>query len=285
MAYRPQRQHLAHLMAPIPLILLGAFILSAPAQEGKDAGGAAKATPKSDERALAVLREAVEALGGPEGYRSMANSRLTARASIPGGETGATIELELILHTRDDGARRLEKRVGGESDTFVTDGESYWMILPSSGVLEMPPAVAQGMRIDQLQQELFLDHEEHGYLALGGEEVKADGRTLRRVTFRSRESFSRAGKAEEAGDRIEYLFDAETHLPAESRFLYPDPWGGKAFRLTVKWDDYRPVSAVPLPHRIVHVREGKVLVELQVTSMEIGKRFDDTLFRRPKKKE
>ncbi|MEE8143201.1 MAG: hypothetical protein V3T77_08875 [Planctomycetota bacterium] len=234
-----------------------------------------KPTKKPEE----LIRATLEALGGSDGYRKSANAKYVYVAKSDSGATPFSSEMSLTLYTRDDGRRRLEKRVAGQRQRYGYDGENYWMTLAGDLVRKLPDGAADGMKLDSIQQLIFLDYKSHGYVASSAAPVTEKNRTLDRVTF-LRKKLSPAQML--PGDQLHYYFDAKTHLPYRLEFLCPDPWGRGSVSIILLYEDYRSVDGVLIPHRVRQIRDSSDTVVLEIQEVSIGEHFPDSLFKRPR---
>ena len=137
----------------------------------------------SDPEAVALLEKAVHALEGPEAYRRSADARIEMKAVSPSSGDGIPVELELVLYTRSDGKRRLEKRIQGEVQIYGYDGKDAWMTLAGNQIVSMPPAQAAAVRIESRLPLILIDHEKQGYVARREQSTTDEGRSLESVVL------------------------------------------------------------------------------------------------------
>ena len=85
-------------------------------------------------------------------------------------------------------------------------------------------------------------------------------------------------KMRKNGYTKELMFDVDTHL-LEITGEYENPWGS-ADKMT-RFDRYRPVDGVLIPHRIEYWRGNSMTLETEIQEIKFNEPMDDVLFAYP----
>ncbi|MCI0651572.1 MAG: hypothetical protein L0Z55_06800, partial [Planctomycetes bacterium] len=247
-----------------------------------DLSGAARAEPPvSDEEAVALVKGAIVALGGADAQARAANFKAEYQARALPEQPGLSVAFQWTIVKRDDGAIRIEKRVMDEREIFGTDGKDAWRVPPGSDDAEAAPEVLKRvLELEELQQSILFRYKERGFIARMARAEAAAPAGLKKVSFQ-REEYAARADAEKPGDVIDFYFDPKSFLPARSVLLVPDPAGGRPYRMTTHYHDYEAVDGVPIPRRLLIYRGEQLIQEAKMTSVEIGKRQPDSLFKKP----
>lgn len=260
-------------------ILLSCCVLPATArpQATKDKPNSGAKATSADQ----VIAQALESVGGTKGYRRAANARIEARARAIASQPGLEVKAEFVVYTRADGARRVEKKVMGQEEILGSDGKDFWKAPPGEAGKPLTGPEKTALEVEQVQQHLLIDYGKLGYSAKLATTAKDTQDGLIRVSFRRKNTKGESAKSEKPGDQFDYLFDAGSSLLRRIEMLFPEPWSGRVFPLVLQFDDYRKESGIPIAHRITYLRDGKPIREVTIEKIEIGKKLDDSLFRRP----
>ncbi len=239
--------------------------------------------PRTDPEAARVIANAIAALGGEEAYRRSADYRLVYEVeTLPKG-AATSVKWEWVLYSRADGAIRIEKKILDEKEIIGFDGKEYWFV--PSGRTEASPApdhFVATMRLETLQQSLFLRYELLGYVALY-RRPEAGAQGLERVIF-ARSGAPEEREKQQPGDRFQYWFDTKTHLVARFSAVEPTQNPGKTRPRTIDHHDYATIDGFPTAKRLVYSSDDKEILEaiLVPEKSQIGKPQDEKLFQKPK---
>lgn len=237
-----------------------------------------KPGPLTESRKL--LNATLEALGGADGYRKTLNCTYTGSVKTVATQPGLEVTSKIKVHTRADGARRVERELQGQKQIIATDGKNAWQQGPSGRVSPLSDAAQSSLALEFVLQRLFIDPEAAGYTlatsAAGTDPAKSNALEL---IFLKKGANAASPKP---GDRFRFtVARAGERLPEEVSFLAADPWGGKPFSMTIQFGDYRAIKGIPFAHKITQVREGKTIFEIQIEQVELGTEPNAALFRRP----
>jgi len=171
---------------------------------------------------------------------------------------------------------RLETEDGGRTLVNASNGvEPPWEFDTGKWpprYRDMEESAARGFTADAEFDDPLVAGPARGFTLDYGGEVEVDGRKLLRVlvTRKLTESFS-------------VLVDEETYfivLRVEARTTA----GGRKRQIVTRYDDFRPVEGVLLPHRVTLEADGQVQQQMTMERIEANPEVTDETFTRPKVK-
>lgn len=112
-----------------------------------------------------------------------------------------------------------------------------------------------------------------------GDEVKLGPGGKEKVKERELVGVSVSGEG--IGGEVILFFDSKSGLLAKSRKRMHHPLSGQEGDGEVVSSDYKEVSGIQYPHRITTYFDGKKVIEMEITRIELLKKVDDRLFERP----
>lgn len=214
-----------------------------------------------------LARIHVEVLGGQE--RIDALTALRASGVVTTG--GKRVRFTMIAARPN----RLRLETGAEGRTLVQGSDGVgapWKL--DSGVQPLryvPMAEGEGrvFAADAEFDDPLVAGAARGYGFDYAGEVDAGSRKLVRVlvTRKQKETFS-------------VLVDPETYLIV-ARVEHRQSAGGRRLEITTRYDDYRPVRGVLLPHRVAVLMEGKVVQVTVIEAVEANPVVTAETFARP----
>ncbi len=215
-----------------------------------------------------LARIHVEALGGPE--RIGALTALRASGVVLTG--GKRVQFTMIAARPN----RLRLEMGAEGRTLVqaSDGvDAPWKL--DTGV--QPPRygrMAEGegrvFAADAEFDDPLVAGAARGYGFDYAGEVDAGSRKWVRVlvTRKRQETFS-------------LLVDSETYLIA-AKVEHRQSAGGRRLEITTRYDDYRPLRGVLLPHKVTVLMDGKVVQVTVIEALDANPVVTAEMFTRPR---
>jgi transcriptional regulator GlxA family with amidase domain len=215
-----------------------------------------------------IVANYVKAIGGYENVKKIRT--LISRGEYrEGGEVstdGALVKM-----------RPYYKLVGDPNNTKPEFSEGYdgstWEYYRDPGiVLRTVGAAAAAGRHGSAIDGPLVDYREKGSTATQGGQELIDGRKAYRVRIRMRDGF----------EQDEFI-DAEKWLLIAERKVAPVHAFGDRITTEDHWSDFRPVKGVlfPFMSREVEIATGKVLNEMQTTSITINQDLDPSIFSPP----
>jgi hypothetical protein len=249
------RETPAGFCAALRLALVGALLAGAPLLRA--------------DRTEDLARIHLEALGGRERIDALAALRATGQVIDAEGR-----RVRFTMTAARPARVRLE--TGGGTRTLVqaTDGkEPPWEF--DTG--KWPPRyqtmfenVGRTFATDAEFDDPLVAGAPRGYTADFTGETLVEGRKLLRVvvTRKPAEAFT-------------LLLDAETYLIA-IRVEKRSGSGGKTFQVQTRFDDYRPVDGVLLPHKVTIAVDGRVTQQTLIDNIEPNPALTPETFTRPK---
>lgn len=206
-----------------------------------------------------------EAIGGKERMSRMTSLQASGRVLID----GRVMTFSLIAERPN--RLRMETQVAGKRLIQATDGVAApWQFNPDAagGVTDLTGEEAQEFAADSEFDDPLVDYAARGYAVdYAGEQV-VDGRRLIKllVTRRFVHSYF-------------LLLDAETYFIVSK--LATRIRNGREVPVVTRYDDFRPVAGVILPHRYAVYADGRLLHETILETVKSNVPVPPDSFTRP----
>jgi hypothetical protein len=267
-----------YLFAP-PLV--AALLLCAPAalraqKDGGDAkpqADAARATAvKVDEKALAIVARAVEALGGPAylGVRSVTSKGYFTQ--FRDGQSGIPVTFRDYLVFPD--RERTEFKGGGTNFLQVNTGDTGWTFEAKAKKLaDVTPEQVEGFRT---AQRTSIDNLPRGWWRAAGARLTYVGR--REAGLARRNEVVRLTYPD--GFEAEFEFDAREGLPAKVIYKRPGE-DGERVEEEDRYAQFLAIEGARFPFVIDHYRAGVQSSRVNYDTVELNKPVPDSLFAKP----
>jgi hypothetical protein len=226
------------------------------------------AAPAWANRGNDLARIHLEALGGRDRITALAAVRATGHV-LQGGK-----RVNFHLTAARPAKLRLEMEGGSRTMVQGYDGvDSPWEFDTGKWpprYITMAENSARTFIADAEFDDPLVSAETRGYTFDYGGEVKGDGRPMLQVlvTRNLKEQFA-------------LLLDAETYLIA-MRVERRSSVGGRPIQIVTRFDDYRPVEGVLLPHKVTVAVDGRVTQQSVIESIEPNPKTTSETFTRPK---
>jgi predicted Zn-dependent peptidase len=258
-------QRVARATFPRNRMIVATLVPKETASTATEAAETAVVAPERLEAGRAVVARMVEALGGEERLASVRSVRSAANVQIttPHGPMQAVATSVYALPDR----MRAVFSLMGQTQVQVLTAEDAWLAAGGS-VMDLPAEEARASRSD-LERELFLlayPALADGYVVGGGE--GEEGSEVIKVRGPSGSAFT-------------VRLDAETSRPAGVRYRRGHPRTGVPAEFVETYSDYREISGVFRPHRIVTTVDGEAFAESAVTEVVIDGEIAADDFQRP----
>jgi hypothetical protein len=224
--------------------------------------------PARADRVEDVARIHLEALGGRERIDALAAMRSTGTVIV------GTKRVHFTLIAARPDRLRLETESGGRSLVQGTDGvEPPWEFDTGTWpprYRAMTAATARVFAEDAEYDDPLVAGAARGFKFDFAGELEVGGRPMLRVlvTRNLRETYS-------------LLLDADTYLIALRVEERTSP-AGRPIRIVTRYEDYRPVDGVLLPHEISTATDGKLTQQTKVDQVTANPKFGPDTFSRPK---
>jgi hypothetical protein len=230
--------------------------------------GALAAVGARGDQVTDLVRAHVEALGGIERIEALTAMRATGQVVAGGKRVRFTLTAarpDRVRLETENGARTLVQGTDGKEGPWEFDTGSW---PPRYRV--MPESAARGFAADAEFDDPLVAGAARGYAFDFGGETTADGRKMTRllVTKNLTETFA-------------VLLDLETKmivLRVESRTSA----GGRTLQVLTRYDDYRTVEGVMLPHRVTVIADGAVKQQTVIERIDANPALTAETFARPK---
>lgn len=210
----------------------------------------------------------VEAMGGRKRLEALSAIRATGQV-LAGGKT-----LRFTMVAARPNRIRLETQNGPRTLVQGFDGkDAPWEFDTGNWpprYREMAEAHVKTFTADAEFDDPLVGGAERGFIFDYAGEVEADGRKLLRllVTRRQVETYS-------------LFLDAETYLVVLRVEQRQTP-GGRTLQVATRFDDFRPVDGVLLPHLVTMLVDGKPTQQTRIERIEPNPEITAETFSRPK---
>lgn len=214
---------------------------------------------KQDPKALEVLHEAIEALGGTS--RILGRETIYVKRTITNYEYPDPVEGTLTIYYKRPDKFRKEIDYPNLKHIEVYDGERAWFDQGTGPTLR-GQAVTNSIRIGLEELDIpanYLDAE----LTYFNISQEIPGKLAHVVKVRKN------------GYTRELMFDIETNL-LEVCGEYENPWG--ATDKMTRYDRYRPVDGIMIPFVEEKWRSNRMITTSEIVEIEFNEPIDDSLF-------
>lgn len=239
------------------LVCAGTFLPAMPPQTGAGASGV-----KQDPKALEVLEEAIQTLGGTE--KILGRETIYVKRKITNYEYPDPVEGTLTIYYKRPDKFRKEIDYPNLKHTEVFNGAHAWFDQGTGPTLR-GEAVTNSIRINLGELDIpanYLDAE----LTYFNISQEIPGKLAHVVKVR-KDGYTR-----------ELMFDIETHL-LEVSGEYENPWG--ATDKMTRYDRYRPVDGIMVPYVEEKWRSNRMITVSEIVEIEFNGSIDDALFQLP----
>jgi hypothetical protein len=239
----------------IQLLMAGLALLAAPFLARAD-------------MATDIARIHLEAIGGPERMAALKSLRVSGLVQV--GEKRMKFRM---IAARPDRVR-LETESDGRTLVHASDGvEPPWEFDTGTWppkFRDMSESAARGFVADAEFDDPLVAGPARGFVLDYAGEIEVGGKKLLRilVTRNLRDSFS-------------VLLDPATYFIV-MRVDERTTAGGRKRQIVTRYDDFRPVDGVLLPHRVTLVTDGRVEQQMLMERIDSNPEVKPELFTRPK---
>jgi hypothetical protein len=219
-------------------------------------------------RAGELARIHTEAIGGRQRIEALAALRATGHVSTGGKRLQFT-----MIAARPDRIR-LETEGGGRTLLQGSDGvEPPWEFDTGTWpprYRAMAEANIRTFTADAEYDDPLVAGPARGFAFEDAGEAEVDGRRLLRLVVTRTDS-----------ETFQLLLDPETYLILLRVERRKAP-GGKSLLMVTRFDDFRPVDGVLLPHQVTLMIDGKVVQTTTIERIEANPPLGEETFRWPK---
>jgi hypothetical protein len=257
-----------------PAFVAALLLFTSPSSRAQKEGGEAKpqAAAKADEKALAVVARAVEALGGTAylGVRSVTSKGYFTE--FREGQSGIPVTFRDYLVFPD--RERTEFKGAGVQALQVNAGETGWAFdAKKKSLTDVTPEQAESFRTTL---RTSIDNLPRGWWRAEGASLAYVGR--REAGLARRNEVVRLTYPD--GFEAEFEFDAREGLPAKVIYKRPNAEGD-----TVEEEDryaqFLTIQGARFPFVIDHYRAGQQSSRVNYETVEFNKPVPDSLFAKP----
>ncbi|HEX8291748.1 MAG TPA: hypothetical protein VF570_08340 [Pyrinomonadaceae bacterium] len=262
-----------------PPLVAALMLFTSPASRAQKEGGdakpqadAPKAAAKADEKALAVVARAVEALGGPAylGVRSVVSKGYFTQ--FREGQSGIPVTFRDYMVFPD--RERTEFKGAGVQFMQVNTGDTGWFFEAKTKKLsDVTPEQVENFRT---AMRTSIDNLPRGWWRSEGASLAYVGR--REAGLARRNEVVRLTYPD--GFEAEFEFDAREGLPAKVVYKRPGE-DGERVEEEDRYAQFLAVSGARFPFVIDHYRAGQQSSRVNYDTVELNKPVPDSLFAKP----
>ena len=226
------------------------------------------AAPVQADQAADIARIHLEAIGGRERIATLVGLRVSGYVMAGGKRVRFT-----MIAARPDRVR-LETQANGRTLVNASDGvEPPWEFDTGTWpprYREMNETAAKAFTADAEFDDPLVAGEARGFVLDFSGEVERDGHKLLRVlvTKKLTETFF-------------LLIDPDTYFIVQ-RLEERVGAGGRKRQIVTRYDDFRPVDGVLLPHRVTLETDGRVEQQMIMEKIETNPELSPETFTRPR---
>ena len=257
-----------------PVLVAALLLFTSPASHAQKEDTAAKPKPaaKADEKSLAVVARAVEALGGPAylGVRNVVSKGYFTQ--FQDGQSGipATFRDYLIFPDRE----RTEFKGAGVQFIQVNTGDAGWTFEAKAKKLaDVTPDQVENFRT---AMRTSIDYLPRGWWREEGASLSYVGR--REAGLARRNEVVRVTYPD--GFEAEFEFDAREGLPAKVIYKRPNA-EGETVEEEDRYAQFLNIAGARFPFVIDHYRAGQQSSRVNYDTVEFNKSVPDSLFAKP----
>jgi hypothetical protein len=215
-----------------------------------------------------VARIHLEALGGKERVAALAAMHATGAVVSRAGRVRFTMVAarpnRLRLET-GSGNRTLVQATDGVNPSWEFDTGKW-----PPRYQNMPENIGRTFATDAEFDDPLVGGKERGYTFEYSGETTVENRRLLRIQV-----------SRPPGETFAVLIDEDTYL-ITMRVEKRAGGGGKSLQIQTRYDDYRPVEGVLLPHRITVVVDGEITQQTLIDDIDPNPPLTAETFARPK---
>jgi hypothetical protein len=223
----------------------------------------------AEDRVAELARIHVEAMGGRKRIEALASFRATGHVTTAGKRVRFT-----MTAARPDKIR-VETEQGGRTLVQASDGvEPPWEFDTGTWpprYVPMKENVAETFTDDSEFDDPLITGAKRGHTIEYAGELKVGNKALIRLLVTR--NFT---------DNFSILIDPSTYLIV-GRVEQRTSAGGRPIQITTRFEDFRPVDGVLLPHAIIVSTDGRVTHETKIEQIVANPKLTDDTFTRPKR--
>jgi hypothetical protein len=235
---------------------------------------ASMSVARADETPRETIQSAIKAHGGEENIAKTLTGTLLAKATVslppaPAGSVSWEETFELPLRYR----RSIKGQFAGKDENME------YAITNGNGWIRRNGGEARDFKGDKLPLNGYWNAILAMLPTCLGDQVKLTpgGRAM----VDGRETLGVKVSGESFGGEATLYFDAKSRLLVKSKRRMQHPLTRQEVDAEVLFSDYKETSGIQYPRRITTFVDGKQVIEMEITRIELLKKLDDRLFEKP----
>jgi outer membrane lipoprotein-sorting protein len=243
---------------------LGFFLLSLIILPASNLNAQEKEVKKSDPKALKILDESIEAMGGRKLLETIKDTTITGSMEL----ITMGMEGSLTIYSKEPDKMRIDIEIMGMTITQAYDGEMAWMINPQTGANEeMPEQMTDDFKRDAMGNEIMLYPEKHNivYTYKGIEKLEdKDHHVLTQI--------------HPDGWEATMYIDTETNLTYKVVAMTTNQMGVDVETETFT-TDYTKIDGMMVAHTMTTYQDGEEFMTMTLTEIKLNSGLEDSLFK------
>lgn len=234
-------------------------LLRADLRRARETAAAAPVSEADRARALEILGQARQALGGQAFSEQRSQiSKGSGSVTPPGMPQPLPIQ-SLTVYEVFPARSRTEMTLPFGPMVQASDGQTGWVNVMNR--VQEQPELAQEQYFGFNVLRRF---DQPGYRVRPLADAEVNGKPAQVVEI-----------ADEAGHATRFFIDPQTHLVLKTGFES----GGQTAETV--YTDYREVSGIQIPHAMTVFQNGSPMAEMTLTEVQVNPAIDDALFKKP----
>jgi hypothetical protein len=224
--------------------------------------------------ALKIVGAAMKAAGGAAKLAKLDTLVLKGKGAVHNNAKEAPFSGEGTLRGPDRFRLDLDVSLGDEpvKIVFALDGDKGWRKI-NDRVIDTPraviPLIKAGLDAFRMAQ-MLAPLEDKGVKLSPLGEIKIEGRAAEGIKI------VRKGRPD-----MDLYFDKQTHLPVTCALHLKEPEDDQELKYEWSFSGHKEMAGVQHPSKLVLSRDGKKLLELEISEVKPEEKVDDGVFAKP----
>lgn len=219
---------------------------------------------KSDPKAMKIIEQMIEAIGGRKVMQSVTDMNATGTMEL----VQQGMEASVTIMTKQPDKFRLDIEVMGMSITQAFDGENGWYTNPQTGSVEdMTGEQLEEMKRQAIGDETYLNPEKHGivFVYKGQEKLEDTDHDVLLMTYAD-------------GTEVTMYLDSKTHLVYKTISIQPNAMTGVEAEVESYTTEYKEVDNMMAAFNITQYMDGEEYLVIMLEEVKFNTGLEDSLF-------
>lgn len=226
-----------------------------------------------DAQVREIIARAIKAEGGSDNLKKFKGSVAKSKGKFYGFGDGVEYTGETSLQLPNRQRIEIASKIGGQDFKFtqVVDGDKGWRKFGDKTeemTKEMLEEAKEEMNAATITHLAFLSDKKYQLSPLG--EVKVGDHAAVGV------------RVERKGYRdVSLFFNKDSGLLLQMERRGKDLMSGEEYTATTRYDNYKKVEGMMVPHKLTLKHDGKLYVEGEILEVKLFEKLEDNLFEKP----